>query len=110
MLRTVLAHYCLHFYGSAFLLCPHGSPQFQIQALSCLLIQGRFRILSSTQVWGGEANAFQKQTPPPPGPHIIGEDGQLPALQHVFQFFVGCGPSSCGGKYSALRVWASLRA
>ena len=43
-------------------------------------------------------NTLQVQTPPLRGAHIIREDGQLSTLQHVFQFFVGCGPSGCGEK------------
>ena len=43
-------------------------------------------------------NTLQVHAPPLHGAHIVCEDGQLPTLQHVFQFFVGCGPSGCGKK------------
>lgn len=56
---------------------------------------GGLRTFSLTYVWGGDATASQNR-PTPARAHIISEDGQLPALQHVFQFFVGCGPSGCG--------------
>lgn len=51
---------------------------------------------------------------PHPGAHIIREDGQFPALQHVFQFFIGRGPAGCGenrlsaqglGLSGALKWW-----
>lgn len=29
------------------------------------------------------------------GAHVVREDGQLPAFQHVFQLFVGSSPASC---------------
>lgn len=37
----------------------------------------------------------QNRLHPDPGAHIIREDGQFPALQHVFQFFIGRGPAGC---------------
>lgn len=43
-------------------------------------------------------NALQVQTAPLRGAHIVREDGQFSTLQHVFQLFVGCGPSGCGEK------------
>lgn len=58
-------------------------------------IPGGLRPFSLTYVWGGGATALQNR-PTPARAHIVGEDGQLPALQHVFQLFVGRGPSGCG--------------
>lgn len=71
-------------------------------------IAGGLRTFSLTQVWGGDAAASQNR-PAPARAHVIREDGQLPALQHVLQFFVGCGPSGCGEEGLDAQGWASLR-
>lgn len=94
-LKQRLAHYCLPFYGGCLpALLPWNSPAPD-PGLAMPVIPGGLRPFSLTYVWGGGATALQNR-PTPARAHIISEDGQLPALQHVFQFFVGCGPSGCG--------------
>lgn len=83
--------------GGAFLLRSHGIPQFLAQASRCSFFQGELRTLVQPELREGRQN-FPNTEPAPPAAHVICEDSQLPALQHVFQFFVGGGPSSCGKK------------
>lgn len=92
MLSTVC-----HLYGAVFLPCLPGIPQVLVQAAHC---SGTWFNLN----FGRRGRCFPKTDPAPPGAHIIGEDGQLPALQHVLQFFVGRGPAGCGEK--GFRAWA----